>query len=65
MNTGSTNIEDLNDRIANNSNDAEAYFHRARHLMSLDQNQKAVEDLSAALKIQPENDKLYYFRGVA
>ena len=61
----SSNIDTLTKQIEDNPRNAEALFNRARGYMNMDQNQKAVADLTKALEIQPENDRLYYFRALS
>ena len=58
-------VDDCNARIAADKNDVEAYIQRAKCQISLDQHSKAIKDLDIAADLAPDNDKVYYFRGLA
>ena len=62
---GQTAIEDYDEAIHLNSNDAEAYFNRGNAYHNLNKKKRAIEDYDKAIHLNPNDAEAYFNRGNA
>jgi tetratricopeptide (TPR) repeat protein len=55
----------LDKTIADNPNDAEAYFQRGKIYISLEKQQKAIADFTSVIQLKPDYAEAYLQRGIA
>jgi len=58
-------LQQLDKTIADNPNDAEAYFERGKIYISLEKQQKAITDFTRVIELRPAYAEAYLERGIA
>src|SRR5207244_365474 len=61
--SSTTLIQQYTARLKEDPLDAEAYHHRAHSLLRLDRPQEAIEDLTQAIRLRPDDAHLHGLRG--